>query len=111
MASPAPQSGDSPHRRRATTGINEVNVARGGLVDEQALYRALVENRLAGAASDVFDVEPADPNRPLLGLPNFLATPHVAGVTDGTSRRSAACAAQNLDRIAAGLEPLYRIDQ
>jgi len=88
-----------------------INVARGGLVDEQALYRALVENRLAGAASDVFDVEPADPNRPLLGLPNFLATPHVAGVTDGTSRRSAACAAQNLDRIAAGLEPLYRIDQ
>jgi phosphoglycerate dehydrogenase-like enzyme len=87
-----------------------INVARGELVDEKALYKALVDGRLAGAASDVFNGEPVDPGDPLLQLSNFLGTPHIAGVTECTSRRRAACAAQNFDRIAGGLEPLYRID-
>ena len=88
-----------------------INVARGALVDEEALYAALRDGQLAGAGLDVFRSEPADPNRPILQLPNVVATPHIAGATDGTSRRRAACAAENVDRIAAGLEPLYRIDQ
>ncbi len=87
-----------------------VNVARGELVDEKALYVALAEGRLAGAACDVFNREPVDPGNPLLQLSNFIGTPHIAGVTDCTSRRRAACAAQNIDRLAAGLEPLFRID-
>ena len=87
-----------------------INVARGGLVDEKALHRALTEGRLAGAAFDAFDVEPVDPDHRLLQLPNFIGTPHIAGVTDCTSRRRASCAAENVDRIAAGLEPLHRID-
>jgi phosphoglycerate dehydrogenase-like enzyme len=69
----------------------------------------LSEGRLAGAACDVFDIEPVDPNHPLLKLSNFIATPHTAGVTDGTSRRRAECAAENFDRLAAGLGPLHLI--
>ena len=55
--------------------------------------------------------KPLDLSSAIFRLPNAVTTPHIAGVTDGTSRKRAACAAENLDRIAAGLEPLYRIDQ
>ena len=88
-----------------------INVARGALVDEAALYGALVEGKIGGAGLDVFDQEPPDPALPVYQLPNVVATPHIAGVTDGTSRRRAAAAAENVDRVAQGLEPLYRIDQ
>jgi phosphoglycerate dehydrogenase-like enzyme len=88
-----------------------INVARGGLVDESALYEALAAGRLAGAGLDVFTKEPPGPDSPLLQLPNVIAMPHVAGCTDGTSRRRAEVAALNCDRIANGQEPLYRVDQ
>ncbi len=86
-----------------------INVARGALVDEKALYVALTTGRLAGAALDVFGSEPPNPDDPLLKLPNVIATPHISGNTDATWRRRAGCAAENIDRLAAGLEPLYRI--
>lgn len=79
-------------------------------MDERALFEALRENRLGGAGLDVFGQEPLDPDHPLLKLPNVVATPHLAGATDGTSRRRAACAARNVDRVAEGLGPLYRVD-
>jgi phosphoglycerate dehydrogenase-like enzyme len=87
-----------------------INVARGALVDEAALYQRLSEGRLAGAGLDVFASEPLDPKSPLLKLPNVIATPHISGQTDGTSHRRAECVATNIDRIARGLEPVYRID-
>jgi len=87
-----------------------INVARGALVDEKALTEALVEGRLAGAGLDVFGVEPIALDHPLLKLPNVVATPHVSGATYGTSRRRAGCAARNLERLAAGLAPLFRVD-
>lgn len=86
-----------------------INVARGALVDEAALEQALLAGKLGGAGLDAFSQEPPDTRAPLFRLPNVIAMPHTAGVTDGTSRRRAQCCADNVDRIAAGLPPLYRV--
>jgi len=86
-----------------------INVARGALVDEPALVAALLAGRLGGAGVDVYSQEPPDLASPLFHLPNVIATPHIAGMTDGTSRKRARCAADNVDRLAAGLEPLYLV--
>lgn len=88
-----------------------INVARGALADEVALYEALLHGKIGGAGLDVFAQEPPDFTAPVYQLPNVVVTPHVAGATDGTSRKRADCAAQNVDRVARGLEPLYRIDR
>ena len=88
-----------------------INVARGELVDEQALYQALVNGKLGGSGLDAFTEEPPNPQAPVFQLPNVVVTPHVAGATYQTSRQRAACAAQNVDRIAQDLEPFYRIDK
>lgn len=88
-----------------------INVARGALVDEAAMYEALLNGRIAGAGLDVFAQEPPDAALPVYRLPNVVVTPHTSGSTDGTARKRAAAAAENLDRIAQGLEPLYRVDR
>ncbi len=86
-----------------------INVARGALVDEDALIQVLAEGKIGGAGLDVFGQEPPDLNSEIFNLPNVIATPHISGATDGTSRKRAGAAAENVDRIAAGLEPLYLI--
>jgi D-3-phosphoglycerate dehydrogenase len=58
-----------------------INIGRGGLVDEDALGRALRDGRLAGAALDVTEVEPLPADSPLLDAPNLILTPHVAWVS------------------------------
>ncbi|MDR0458431.1 MAG: D-glycerate dehydrogenase [Burkholderiaceae bacterium] len=71
------------------------NIARGGIVDDAALARALREHRIAAAALDVFEGEPAlHPN--LLTLPNAVLTPHIASATVTTRRAMAELAADNL---------------
>ena len=87
-----------------------INVARGALVDEAALETALMEGQIGGAGLDAFSQEPPDVTSPIFNLPNVIATPHVSGGTDGTSRRRAQASAENVDRVAAKLEPLYRVD-
>ena len=92
-----------------------VNVARAEIVDEDALYEALAEGRLAGAALDVWYRYPtaAGPTlparRPFHELPNVLMTPHVSGWTDGMLHARAKLIADNIHRIARGESPANRI--
>jgi phosphoglycerate dehydrogenase-like enzyme len=82
-----------------------VNTSRGALVDEDALVAALRTGKLGGAGIDVFGEEPLPADAPLLDAPNAILTPHIAGATEDASRRRAQAAAENVDRVAAGLEP------
>jgi D-3-phosphoglycerate dehydrogenase len=66
-----------------------VNAARGGIVNEQDLEVALKEGKIAGAALDVFDKEPCDPNHPLLKLENVITTPHLGASTAEAQERVA----------------------
>lgn len=84
-----------------------INVSRGQVVDQVALLGALRSGRIAGAGLDVFAVEPLPLDDPLLVMDNVVLTPHVAGSTYATSRRRSAAAAENVQRVAKGDEPLY----
>jgi lactate dehydrogenase-like 2-hydroxyacid dehydrogenase len=77
-----------------------VNTARGGLVDQDALARALHVGRLGAAALDVTDPEPLPPNHPLLAAPNLIVLPHLGSATHAARERMAELAVANL---AAGL--------
>src|SRR3984957_1799428 len=79
-----------------------VNTARGGIIDEPALYDALNNKRIAGAALDVFVEEPTPKDNQLLTLDNFLAAPHVAGVTKEAVDRMAIVTVQNILSVLDG---------
>lgn len=73
-----------------------INTARGGIVDEEALYQALAEKRIAGAALDVFLPEPPPHGSGLLSLDNLICSPHLAGVSREAVSRMAKLAAGNV---------------
>jgi len=81
-------------RMKATAYL--INTARGGIVDEPALYQALVSGKLAGAGLDVFEQEPPPAGHSLLGLPNVIMAPHVAGVTIEAVDRMSEQTARNI---------------
>jgi D-3-phosphoglycerate dehydrogenase len=82
-----------------------INTARGGIVDEAALYDALVSGKLAGAGLDVFAQEPPPAGQSLLTLPNVILAPHVAGVTVEAVDRMSEQTARNILSVLDG-EPL-----
>jgi D-3-phosphoglycerate dehydrogenase / 2-oxoglutarate reductase len=73
-----------------------INTARGGIVDERALYAALVSGKLAGAGLDVFEQEPPPMGHSLFELPNVIMAPHVAGVTREAVDRMSEQTARNI---------------
>lgn len=79
-----------------------INTARGAVVDERALYEALKDRRIAGAAIDVYQQEPLPAASPLLTLDNVLVTPHVAWVTDGGIDRMARHPVENILAFLSG---------
>lgn len=79
-----------------------INTARGGLIDEAALVRALESGKLAGAALDVLSVEPGPPEHPLMRAPNCLITPHIAWATRGARARLLDIAIGNVRAFLAG---------
>ena len=82
-----------------------INTARGGIVDEEALYDALVSGKLAGAGLDVFEQEPPPAGHSLFELPNVIMAPHVAGVTREAVDRMSEQTARNILSVLDG-DPL-----
>ena len=73
-----------------------INCARGGIVNEKALYDALTSKKILGAGLDVYDDEPSTSSNPLFGLDNILLSPHIAGVTQEATIRMSKQAVQNV---------------
>lgn len=88
-----------------------INIARGEIVDEGALVRALEEGWIAGAGLDVFEQEPLPPDSPLWGLENALISPHVAGFTPRYDERAATLFTQNLERYLADRPLVNLVDK
>ncbi len=85
-----------------------VNIARGRVIDEKMLIRALQEGWIGGAGLDVTEEEPLPPESPLFSLPNVILTPHISGVSVHYDQRLAALFADNLIRYRSG-EPLHNL--
>lgn len=82
-----------------------INTARGGVIDQDALLRALQEGWIAGAALDVFEPERLPSDHPLLTLPNLIVTPHVAFYSEESILELAVKAAKNVAAVLSGHYP------
>lgn len=92
-------------------GAYLINVARGPLIDDAALIEALQQQRIAGAALDVFDEEPLPADSPFWSLQNVLITPHTAAVTEKLWDRHYDLIVENLNRLLAGKPLLNEVDK
>jgi phosphoglycerate dehydrogenase-like enzyme len=83
-----------------------IDISRGGIINQADLVTTLKDNRIAGAALDVFTEEPLPSDHPLWKLPNVIITPHISGVTPNYDQRALALFTENLQRYLEGL-PLH----
>ncbi len=83
-----------------------INVSRGGIIDDKALYESLRNREIAGAALDTPEEEPVKVDNPLLSLDNVIITPHIGGSTFEASIKNANSAIEEVIRFLKGLPPL-----
>jgi len=88
-----------------------INTARGELVDEEALYRALRDGTIWAAGLDAFDQEPPVPDNPLFTLPNVVLSPHAAGPTWESWPKRFGNSYANIQRVARGEAPLWVVPE
>ena len=88
-----------------------INTARGSIVDETALIRALEAGKIAGAALDVLEKEPFDLDNPLLTMENVLVAPHIGGATEEASTRSSVACAEAIDDFFSGRTPKFIVPE
>jgi len=93
---------DASRLARMKKGSLIVNTARGGIIDEPALYQALTSGHLAGAGLDVFEQEPTPADNPLLGLETVISSPHMAGVTTEAVAAMAVATSRNILSVLDG---------
>jgi D-3-phosphoglycerate dehydrogenase len=97
---------------RLRPGAILVNTARGGVVEEAALARALASGRVAAAGIDVFDAEPPPAHHPLLAFDQVIASPHIAGLTAQAAERMAVASVRNaLDYLEGRLDPALLVNR
>ena len=87
-----------------------VDVSRGGILNHDALIEALNDEKLAGAALDVFPQEPLPADSPLWALPNVIVSPHVAGLSPHYRERAMALFIENMGRYLTEDELLNKVD-
>ncbi|MEX1019600.1 MAG: hydroxyacid dehydrogenase [Litorilinea sp.] len=87
-----------------------VNASRGPIIDEAALIRVLQDGHLAGVGLDVFEIEPPDPQNPLLHMENVVVTPHSASNTVQGSYRMSTGVVDQIIEVAGGQRPTFLID-
>lgn len=88
-----------------------INCARGGVVDEDALYNALKDKKIAGSSIDVFEKEPIDPNNKLLSLDNVVFTPHLGANTKEAQIRAGTICADQIIKVLSGKEPDFWVNK
>lgn len=86
-----------------------INVARGGIVDEQALYEALASKKIWAAGLDVFEQEPVPVDHPLLTLPNVTVSPHIGSASIRTRQAMMQMNAKDIEAVLENREPQNRI--
>jgi D-3-phosphoglycerate dehydrogenase len=91
-------------------GAYVINTARGGIIDEKALYEVLCSGHIAGAGLDVWEIEPPDPADPLLNHAHLLATPHYAGTTEESLYRVGIAAVEEVLAALQGRRPRYPVN-
>ena len=88
-----------------------INTARGALINEADLIRALNEKKIAGAGIDVWEPEPPDPKNPLLHMDNVVAVPHIGALVWERVERECRVVWSNILKVSEGKEPLNQVKE